>query len=131
MKHPKKAPGGWKLAYVVYPGSPGEIAVGVLERTVSLPSGRSKITAPSKRRKEMKKQMLGVRWCPSTSKVETWQEGAEDWFVLPFTFAVAITRSLLQMKASGFRGFDEEGFQKLIAWMTDWDQQAIDDCICY
>ena len=111
MTHPTTAPGGWKLAYIVYPGSPGEMAVGVLQRESH--------------------RMMGVRWCEAGNGADTWQEGMSDWVVLPFTFAAAISRSLLQMKATGFTGFDQSGLQKLIEWMTDYDHHAVDDCICY
>ena len=111
MTHPTTAPGGWQLEYIVYPGGPGEMAVGVLQRDSHY--------------------MMGVRWCEADARVATWQEGAHDWVVLPFTFAAAISRSLLQIKATGFLGFDESGLQKLIEWLTDYDSHTIDDCICY
>lgn len=111
MTHPTTAPGGWKLEYIVFPGAPGEMAVGVLQRESRL--------------------MMGVRWCEGDGRIAPWQEGSADWIVLPFTFAAAIARSLLQMKATGFAGFDDSGMQRLIKWMTGYDQQAVDDCICY
>ena len=125
MKHPTRTAGGWKLEYVVYPGSPGEIAVAVLQKEtyVKVPKRRS--------RRKVTHRMLGLRWCEGSDKVDTWQEGAQDWFVIPFPFAAAITRSLLQMKATGFSGFDEAGLRKLIEWMTDYDHHAVDDCLCY
>ncbi len=126
MSHPKSAPGGWKLEYLIYPGGFGEIAVGMLrhDRLVDDPkrkSGKRKVTH----------RMMGLRWCPSGKGVETWQVGAQDWFVLPFTFAAAIARSLLQMNATGFDGFDEKGFAKFVAWLTDYGQQGVDDALCY
>lgn len=124
MKHPIRAPGGWELENIVYPGAPGEISVGIMTREVDMPNPRSPDRTVTYR-------MLGVRWCESDGASQTWQEGAHDWFVLPFTFAAAITRSLLQMKATGFDGFDDAGFAKLVEWMTDYDQQGVDDCLCY
>ena len=124
MTHPTTAPGGWELEYLVYPGAPGEIAVGVLRRHLDAP-------LPDQPNRKTIHRMLGVRWCESSGGVDSWQTGAQDWFVLPFTFGAAIVRSLLQMKAAGFQGFDEAGFQKLVEWMSDYDQQAIDHCLCY
>jgi hypothetical protein len=124
MTHPSKAPGGWKLEYIVYPGGPGEIAVGILTGEVDAP-------LPDQPTRKITRRMLGLRWCESDSRFRSWQEGAHEWFVLPFTFAAAITRSLLQMKATGFDGFDDAGFQKLVEWMTDYDHQAVDDSLCY
>ena len=124
MTHPTTAPGGWKLECVVYPGSPGEIAVGVLQRDLDAP-------LPDQPNRKTTHRMLGLRWCEASGAVDSWQDGAHDWFVLPFTFASAITRSLLQMKATGFQGFDPAGFQKLVEWMTDYGQQGVDDCLCY
>ena len=126
MKHPTKAPGGWKLEYIVYPGGPGEIAVAVLRLDRFVRTGRRKPV-----RRKVTHRMMGLRWCEGKGRIGTWQKGAQDWFVLPFTFAGAISRSLLQMKATGFPGFDEAGLQKLVEWMTDYGQQAVDDCLCY
>ena len=74
---------------------------------------------------------VGLRWCEAAKGVDSWQAGAHDWFVLPFTFASAIARSLLQMKAAGFQGFDPAGFQKLVAWMTDYGQHGSRYYLCY
>jgi hypothetical protein len=122
MTHPSKAPGGWELECIVYPGSPGEIAVGILTRKVDAPR-------PDQPGRKITHRMLGLRWCESDSRCLSWQEGAHEWFALPFTFSAAITRSLLQMKATGLDGFDDAGFQKLVEWMTDYE--AVDDSLCY
>ena len=124
MTHPTTAPGGWELEYIVYPGSPGEIAIGVLRRQLDAP-------LPDQPTRKTTHLMMGLRWCEGDASVASWQAGAHEWFVLPFTFAAAITRSLLQMRATGFKGFDETGFQRLVEWMTDYGQQGVDDCLCY
>lgn len=109
MKHPTTAPDGWRIIALIYPGAPGEIAVALAERDAM--------------------RMMALRWCEGDAKATCWQKGAHDWFVIPFTFAAAISRSLLQMKGAGFSGFDEAGLEKLIAWMAE--DQGIDDCLCY
>src|SRR4051812_39524270 len=117
MIHPMTAPGGWEVDYLVYPGSAGEIAIAVMRRDVDAPLA----DRPTRKVEQTK---MALRWCEADWHVASWQPGADQWFVLPFTFAAAITRSLLQMKATGFTGFDDAGFQRLIEWMTDYDQQA-------
>jgi hypothetical protein len=123
MKHPTKAPGGWTLEYVVYPGNPGDIAIAVLYKKIDV--GRGKF------RRKILKRMLAMRWCQRDGKYGTWQEGAHDWFVVPFTFGAAITRSMVEMKANGFQAFDEAGLKNLIRLMTKTDEGAAIGALCY
>ena len=74
IEHAEVGPDGWTLNALVYPGSPGEIAVGMLE----MDGGK----------------MLALRWCAGGASDRSWPGGETDWFLVPFTFASAIGRSL-------------------------------------
>ena len=108
IEHPQSGPDGWMLKHLVYPGSPGEIAVGILEKAGG--------------------KMLGLRWCEGDHTRRTWSGEATGWFLVPFTFASAIGRSLIEMEAAGF-GLDPAGFQSLVAWLVEDD--GVQDCLCY
>ena len=55
--------------------------------------------------------------------------GETDWFVVPFTLAVGISRSLLELQATGKPGFDPDGFRQMVEWLCDLE--AINDAMCY
>jgi len=109
IEHPEHGPDGWALKALVYPGSPGEIAVGILEKDGG--------------------KMLALRWCPGNDSVRTWQGGQTDWFLIPFTFASAIGRSLAQLRATGHAGIDAEGFRMMADWLIE--NEGLDDAMCY
>jgi len=56
-------------------------------------------------------------------------EGETDWFILPYTFGVAIGKKLLEQKTAGLTGFNESGFQELKEWLIEMEE--IDDAMCY
>ena len=74
MTHPTDGPNGFKLDTMVYPGGVGEIAVGLLKK--------DGVT------------MMGLRWCAGNEAIATWPGAETEWFLIPFTFASAIGRSL-------------------------------------
>jgi len=55
---------------------------------------------------------------------------ATDWFVLPFSFAAPIGRKLVEQKAAGLPGFDEDGFASMVRWLVDLVGE-VDDAMCY
>ena len=63
------------------------------------------------------------------SKTTNDMGGATDWFVLPFSFAAPVGRKLVEQRAAGLPGFDEDGFASMVRWLVDPDE--IDDAICY
>ena len=109
MEHPTTAPGGWQVAAIVFPGSPGEIAVDLVS--------------------DGSRTMMALRWCEGNDRVEPGSGSGTDWFVLPFTFASAIGRSLAQIRAGGTVDFDEEGFSKMVIWLEE--NGGFDNAICY
>jgi hypothetical protein len=55
--------------------------------------------------------------------------GETAWFCVPHTFAAAIGRKLVEQKAAGLPGFDEDGFAALVAWLKQGGE--LDDTMCY
>jgi hypothetical protein len=55
--------------------------------------------------------------------------GATDWFVLPSSFGGPIGRKLIEQRAAGLQGFDEDGFSAMVRWLVGLDE--IDDAVCY
>ncbi|MCO6456473.1 MAG: hypothetical protein J5I93_14345 [Pirellulaceae bacterium] len=109
ITHPVEGPNGFRLVALVYTGGVGEVAVGLLE------NGRH--------------TMLGLRWCPVTPQVQSWQGEETGWFLMPYTFASAIGRSLAQLLATGHEGVDPEGFQRMARWLSEVG--GLDDAMCY
>ena len=109
IDHPEHGPDGWALKALVYPGSPGEIAVGILQK-----DGQ---------------QVLALRWCPGDESCRPWPGSETDWFLIPFTFASAIGRSLAQLHATGHAGIDPDGFQVMAEWLIE--NEGLDDAMCY
>jgi hypothetical protein len=54
--------------------------------------------------------------------------GETELFILPYSFSVAISKCLIEQKASGLPGF-EDGFAQMIAWLVE--MQEIQDSMCY
>jgi hypothetical protein len=109
MSHPTTADNGWSLLHLVFEDAPGGVAIGLLQQEGRL--------------------MLAIRWCEGSDKIQPWPGHATDWFLLPFTFAAAIGRSLIQMRAAGMAGFSDAGFNTMLGWLADLE--AIDDGLCY
>ena len=64
--------------------------------------------------------------------VETsnFMNGETNWFILPFTFAVSISKTLIEQKNTGMsKFFKKEGFNLLVNWLID--MEAITDAMCY
>lgn len=97
------------MTALVYPGSCAEIAVGVLEK-----NGRT---------------MLGLRWCPGDGAYRPYHGAETEWFLVPFTFASAIGRSLAQLHANGHPGIDADGYRTMAKWLIE--SQGLDDAMCY
>ena len=55
--------------------------------------------------------------------------GETDWFVVPYTFSVSIAKTLIEQKASGLAGFDENGFERMINWLIEMEE--VNDSMCY
>ena len=55
--------------------------------------------------------------------------GETDWFILPFSFGVAIGKKLFEQKGAGLIGFNENGFDELKKWLIEMEE--IDDAMCY
>jgi len=107
MEHPTTAEGGWSLGHVIFE-DPAGIAVALLQ-------GNNRL-------------MLALRWTEAVESVSRhgqhrlvpWSGSATGWFVLPFTFASAVARTLVELHTSGATpGFNEEGFVAMVAWLVD------------
>lgn len=109
MEHPTDGPNGFKLVTLIYPGSVGEIAVGLLKK--------DHVT------------MMGLRWCAGNEHIATWPGGETDWFLIPFTFASAIGRSLAELHATKHPEINSEGFDKMAEWLIE--NQGLNDAMCY
>ena len=81
---------------------------------------------------------LAMRWLqpqPYTDRngeeteVTNHMGGETDWFIVPFTFAAAIGRTLIQQQAAGLAGFSEPGMAILIEWLTELEE--VSDAMCY
>jgi hypothetical protein len=81
---------------------------------------------------------LAIRWrAPRPYKdksgniVETTNHmgGETDLFVLPFTLAAAIGRTLIELKTARFPYIKDDGFEAMVAWLTD--VQEVHDAMCY
>ena len=55
--------------------------------------------------------------------------GETDWFILPYTFGVAIGRTLLEQHNAGLVGFDETEIEILKEWLIE--MEVISDAMCY
>ena len=54
--------------------------------------------------------------------------GETDWFILPFTFGIAIGKKLFEQKGAGLSGFSKKGFKELKEWLIEMEE--IDDAMC-
>ena len=55
--------------------------------------------------------------------------GETDWFILPYSFSVAIGKYLIEQKTAGLQGFYDDGFTKMVNWMIEMEE--IPDAMCY
>jgi hypothetical protein len=55
--------------------------------------------------------------------------GETDWFIIPYSFSVAVAKTLIEQKTSGLPGFSEEGFERMIKWLIELEE--IQDAMCY
>ena len=81
---------------------------------------------------------LAIRWLkprPYTGKdgqmvqVTNHMGGETDWFVVPSTLAWAVGRTLVEQKAAGLEGFEDDGFAAMVRWLVDDEQ--LPDSMCY
>jgi hypothetical protein len=56
-------------------------------------------------------------------------DGETEWFILPYDFAVAVARSLIERRTGGLQGFNDAGFKAMVKWLLD--EEAISDALCY
>lgn len=55
--------------------------------------------------------------------------GETDWFILPYTFGVAIGRILFEQYNAGLLGFDKSEIKILKEWLIE--MEVISDAMCY
>jgi hypothetical protein len=55
--------------------------------------------------------------------------GETDWFVLPFTFAAAIGRVLIELKVTGLPYFNEDAFAEMVEWSAELEE--VNSGMCY
>jgi len=79
---------------------------------------------------------LALRWLPPEGYVGTdgttvtnLMEGATDWFIIPFTLAAAIGKTLVGQNAAGLDGFRDDGFRAMVSWLVEVEQ--LEDAMCY
>lgn len=118
MVHPSKANGGWEIVQIVYSASFAGIAAALMRHG--------------------ERFSLALRWLPDREAFDkegvpvtltSSMNGETEWFVLPSDFAVAVGRALIERKVAGLDGFNEEGFQAMVAWLVDLE--VISSGICY
>lgn len=72
--------------------------------------------------------VIAIRWLPpkpyedkngNLVAVANNMGGETDWFILPHTFATGVCKQLVELKVTGMYGFNEEGFSKMVDWLTD------------
>ena len=64
-----------------------------------------------------------------TIEVTNMMGGETDWFILPYSFGIAIGKTLIEQKVSGLTGFDEGGFQRMVNWLIEMEE--ISDAMSY
>lgn len=81
---------------------------------------------------------LAIRYLPpqdiwkkdgSISKTTNIMGGETDWFIVPYSFSVAIAKSLMEQKVAGLTNFSDEGFSRMISWLVEMEE--INDAMCY
>ena len=102
-----------QIVHVIFDGGAGEISVAL----VSLGREHSH-----------DRLMMALRWNEGDESIASWQEDV-GWFLLPFTFAKAIGRSLIEMQAFDVPGIKEAGFAAMLSWLAEVD--AVDSAMCY
>src|SRR5437762_1109509 len=64
-----------------------------------------------------------------TVQVTNHMGGETDWFVVPFTLAAAIGRTLVEQKVAGLEGFQADGVAALVRWLVEVEE--LPDSMCY
>jgi hypothetical protein len=81
---------------------------------------------------------LAIRWLPplpyrdkAGNLVPTTNVmgGETDWFRLPHSFGVAVGKKLVEQRAAGLQGFQDDGFARMVAWLVEMEE--LDDAMCY
>ncbi len=65
----------------------------------------------------------------NTVKITNWMGGETDWFIVPYSFGVAIAKSLIEQHVSGLSGFSEDGFGRMVSWLVEMEE--VSDAMCY
>jgi hypothetical protein len=102
-----------KVVHLVFDGGVGEISVALVARPLERSPGNL---------------MMALRWNAGNERISAWQEDV-GWFLVPFTFAKAIGKSLIEMRTFDVPGFREEGFIAMLSWLSA--VEAVDDAMCY
>jgi hypothetical protein len=102
-----------QVVHRLFDGGVGEIAVALVTLGPEGPPGRL---------------MMALRWNAGNERISAWQEDV-GWFLVPFTFAKAIGKSIVEMRAFDVPGIDEQGFPALLTWLAEVD--AVDSAMCY
>ena len=55
--------------------------------------------------------------------------GETDWFVVPYTLAAAVGRTLVLQRAAGLPGFEDVGFAAMVAWLVE--DEGLPDSMCF
>ena len=109
----------WKLKQIVYDDGPCCISIALFEEN----DGGIE---------------MAMRWLPNIKTKD--KEGKEiecvsrqgsetDWIIIPFGFAKAIGKELIEKKVLGNPKFNEEGFKLMLAWLLNYE--AIFDGMTY
>ena len=81
---------------------------------------------------------LAVRYLPpknyknkdgKINEVTNIMGGETGWFILPYSFGVAIGKSLIERKVSGLPGFEKEGFKRMVNWLIEMEE--LNDAMVY
>lgn len=108
MSHSKITVNEWELKEIVFDDGPAGIVVGMLERETLL-SMALKWSKNVKRKNHEGKE----------SEVKSIHGKETDWMIIPFDFAKAIGKELIEKKILGKAGFNEKGFHLMINWLLE------------
>ena len=108
MNNPKIAGDGWELKEIVFNSGLAGILVGMFERDTFL--------------------SMALRWLPDVEaegpdgkmqEITTIHGKETDWMILPFDFAKAIGKELIEKKVLGVPKFNEKGFRLMLNWLLE------------
>jgi len=72
--------------------------------------------------------MMALRWNEGSQSVAPWQS-YHGWFLIPFTFARSIAKSVIELHAAGHPSIRPDGFAAMLSWLDE--VEGYDSAMCY